>query len=39
MLIGDTSRLENKTAIIYDDICDSGEILIKIVENLQHTQN
>ena len=27
--------LENKTAIICDDMCDSGGTLIKVVENLQ----
>ena len=35
ILIGDTSNLNNKTAIICDDICDSGGTLIKVVENLE----
>ena len=35
MLIGDTNNLENKTAIICDDICDSGGTLIKVIENLE----
>ena len=35
MLIGDTNGLEHKTAIICDDMCDSGGTLIKVVENLQ----
>ena len=35
MLIGDTSNLKDKTAIICDDMCDSGGTLIKVVENLQ----
>ena len=35
ILIGDTSNLNNKTAIICDDMCDSGGTLIKVVENLE----
>jgi len=35
MLIGDTTNLENKTAIICDDMCDSGGTLIKVIENLE----
>jgi len=35
MLIGDTTNLQNKTAIICDDMCDSGGTLIKVVENLK----
>ncbi len=35
LLIGDTKDLKNKTAIICDDMCDSGGTLIKVVENLE----
>ena len=35
ILIGDTTNLKNKTAIICDDMCDSGGTLIKVIENLQ----
>ena len=35
ILIGDTTNLKNKTAIICDDMCDSGGTLIKVVENLE----
>ena len=35
LLIGDTTNLKNKTAIICDDMCDSGGTLIKVIENLQ----
>ena len=35
LLIGDTTDLDNKTAIICDDMCDSGGTLIKVVENLK----
>ena len=35
ILIGNTTNLKNKTAIICDDMCDSGGTLIKVIENLQ----
>ena len=35
ILIGDNTNLKNKTAIICDDICDTGGTLIKVVENLE----
>ena len=35
ILIGDNTNLKNKTAIICDDMCDSGGTLIKVVENLE----
>ena len=35
LLIGDTTNLKNKTAIICDDMCDSGGTLIKVIENLK----
>jgi len=35
ILIGDTTNLKDKTAIICDDMCDSGGTLIKVIENLQ----
>ena len=34
ILIGDDKNLKNKTAIICDDMCDTGGTLIKVVENL-----
>ena len=34
MIIGDTSSLMNKTAIILDDMCDTGGTLIKACETL-----
>ena len=38
MLIGDTNRLENKTAIICDDMCDSGGTLIKVLKIYKHME-
>jgi ribose-phosphate pyrophosphokinase len=35
ILIGDNTNLKNKTAIICDDMCDTGGTLIKVVENLE----
>ena len=35
ILIGDTTNLKNKTAIICDDMCDSGGTLIKVIDNLK----
>ena len=35
ILIGDTTNLKDKTAIICDDMCDSGGTLIKVIENLE----
>lgn len=35
ILIGDTTNLKNKTAIICDDMCDSGGTLVKVIENLE----
>jgi ribose-phosphate pyrophosphokinase len=34
IIIGDTSALNNKTAIILDDMCDTGGTMIKACENL-----
>jgi ribose-phosphate pyrophosphokinase len=38
ILIGDTTNLKNKTAIICDDMCDSGGTLIKVIDNLKKNE-
>lgn len=35
ILIGDNTNLKNKTAIICDDMCDTWDTLIKVVEHLE----